>query len=463
MNWLEKLARPQHGLLGNEVVAYRSVDLSRAEDVLKNGFSPESGHRYFTTDPDRAVFYANFTSEAYPGAIFECIIDSSRIEADMNDTSEEQQKDATNSLSISAYEIQSNLKANGIKVEYYDIENFLGSNVGGDIGGYYDEQFHPSIWMAISEITGQSVQEIRNAIPQGSYGNITIDSRGVAGWTEIEGSQMRHPYEVPVENISTVYLHSDLANMVKMQYESFSNGMPQDGFQDYVNVIPYQRGEFQKNIADQLNEETNEDLINELQSLSQQLDDDEAIIDGPMYRKLHAEEFLTTEDFETKVGGFVPFKLPEQRMNALLAIRKGLNAPVKQDPQSQFPFMRQSQVTGLNTILNRWQAEIPDIVLFAFEKEDKIVLDSLILPRDKRKQGIGSQVMTELVQYADQVGKRFETSPGIKDPYHGTTSRARLVRFYRRFGLIPNKGRNKDYSTSSTMLRDPKEKSDGIS
>lgn len=97
------------------------------------------------------------------------------------------------------------------------------------------------------------------------------------------------------------------------------------------------------------------------------------------------------------------------------------------------------------------------MTLYIFEDDNKIILDSIIVPPDQRKQGIGTQIMQELTNYADTAKKRLELSPGQKDDYHGTTSRGRLVNFYKRFGLIQNKGRNKDFTTNKTMYRDPNE------
>jgi len=108
----------------------------------------------------------------------------------------------------------------------------------------------------------------------------------------------------------------------------------------------------------------------------------------------------------------------------------------------------------LESILSRWKAQ--GVTIFCFEQEHRIVLSTLIIPKGKRKQGIGSQIMQELTDYADQVGKRLETTPGEKDRYHGTTSRRRLINFYKRFGFVSNKGRNKDFRTRETMLREPK-------
>jgi GNAT superfamily N-acetyltransferase len=108
---------------------------------------------------------------------------------------------------------------------------------------------------------------------------------------------------------------------------------------------------------------------------------------------------------------------------------------------------------SLNEILNRWQSQ--GIILHVYEFDNKIILDSLIVPKEIRKQGIGSTIMQELTNYADSINKRIELSPGMKDPYQGTTSRNRLVNFYKRFDFKENKGRNKDYSMTHTMYRNP--------
>lgn len=78
------------------------------------------------------------------------------------------------------------------------------------------------------------------------------------------------------------------------------------------------------------------------------------------------------------------------------------------------------------------------------------------VPKEMRKQGIGTKAMQELVDYADSTGKKLTLSPGLPDDRHGTTSRARLVKFYKKFGFVENKGRNKDFTISEGMIREPK-------
>ena len=118
-------------------------------------------------------------------------------------------------------------------------------------------------------------------------------------------------------------------------------------------------------------------------------------------------------------------------------------------------YKKAQQTPGIESILKKWRDQ--GITLYVFEQVDKILLESIIVPKEKRKQGIGSQIMKELINYSNNVGKRLELSPGQKDDYHGTTSKRRLINFYKRFGLVENKGRNKDFTTNKTMYREPNE------
>jgi len=93
---------------------------------------------------------------------------------------------------------------------------------------------------------------------------------------------------------------------------------------------------------------------------------------------------------------------------------------------------------------------------FVYENKDLITLGMIEVPKADRKQGVGSSVMNELINYADQNGKRIFLTPGLPDDRHGTTSKGRLIKFYKRFGFVENKGRNKDFTLSPGMYRDPK-------
>lgn len=93
--------------------------------------------------------------------------------------------------------------------------------------------------------------------------------------------------------------------------------------------------------------------------------------------------------------------------------------------------------------------------LSMFLSNGDIRLNLLVVPKDAQRNGAGTKAMEAITAFADQNGKRITLSPALKDDRKGTTSRARLVKFYKRFGFVENKGRNKDFSIIDGMYREP--------
>lgn len=76
-------------------------------------------------------------------------------------------------------------------------------------------------------------------------------------------------------------------------------------------------------------------------------------------------------------------------------------------------------------------------------------LSKIEVPKSERNSGQGTRIMEEIVAAADNEGIDLALTPS--DAFGSSTSR--LEKFYRRFGFVPNKGRNKDFTTRETMLR----------
>lgn len=91
-----------------------------------------------------------------------------------------------------------------------------------------------------------------------------------------------------------------------------------------------------------------------------------------------------------------------------------------------------------------------------FDRGEGLHLYHLVVPKERRKQGVGSAVMKDINDYADQHGKTVTLQTAVKDDFHGTTSQSRLKRFYKKHDYVENKGRNKDFSLSGNMYRMPK-------
>lgn len=88
---------------------------------------------------------------------------------------------------------------------------------------------------------------------------------------------------------------------------------------------------------------------------------------------------------------------------------------------------------------------------------NQIELSAIMVDKSEQKQGKGSAAMEDLVDYADSRGLTIVLIPGVKDKHQGTSSRSRLVKFYKRFGFIENKGRNMDFAIGGgKMVRYPK-------
>ncbi len=94
---------------------------------------------------------------------------------------------------------------------------------------------------------------------------------------------------------------------------------------------------------------------------------------------------------------------------------------------------------------------VPDIWITYFPQYNRLHLDSLIVPKAMRNQGIGSKIVQEIIDFAHSHGYCLTLTPGVKDKNTGTTSQSRLKRFYGRLGFK----KNKDYRFSSSMINKP--------
>jgi len=109
--------------------------------------------------------------------------------------------------------------------------------------------------------------------------------------------------------------------------------------------------------------------------------------------------------------------------------------------------------TTIKKISDSWK--LKGIDNFISEKNGIITLSEIRVPKGERKTGVGTKAMKELVGYADRTGQKIVLTPS-KD--YGASSVSRLKKFYKRFGFVENKGRNKDYRIRETMFRRPETK-----
>lgn len=98
----------------------------------------------------------------------------------------------------------------------------------------------------------------------------------------------------------------------------------------------------------------------------------------------------------------------------------------------------------------------PDVEEFSlYNVGDDIELNRIVVNKGSRNKGVGTNVMKELIDYADQNGKRLILTTNQADQQLGTTSSGRLKDFYKQFGFVENVGKNKDFRIKSNMYRSP--------
>ncbi|MES2871452.1 MAG: hypothetical protein V4749_17995 [Pseudomonadota bacterium] len=93
----------------------------------------------------------------------------------------------------------------------------------------------------------------------------------------------------------------------------------------------------------------------------------------------------------------------------------------------------------------------PGLKLDLMGNGNVVTLSRIVIPEDGRQSGRGTEVMQALIQWADASGKKLALTPSAD--FGG--NKKRLVDFYKRFGFVENKGRNKDYEVSESMVREP--------
>lgn len=110
----------------------------------------------------------------------------------------------------------------------------------------------------------------------------------------------------------------------------------------------------------------------------------------------------------------------------------------------------------VETLAERIKADLGLRDLSMFLSGRSLKVNMLAVARNDQGQGKGSEAMRRITGFADARGLRVVLSPGQRDDGFGTTSRGRLVEFYKRFGFVENKGRAKDFAISEGMYREPR-------
>ncbi|RRK02384.1 hypothetical protein Ga0100230_004310 [Opitutaceae bacterium TAV3] len=112
--------------------------------------------------------------------------------------------------------------------------------------------------------------------------------------------------------------------------------------------------------------------------------------------------------------------------------------------------LRSAPAPSLDEVRRKWGAL--GIQSSIAERNNVITLSKIRVPSDNQGAGIGTAAMRELLSYADAYGKIIALTPSAD---FGASSVSRLKEFYGRFGFFENKGSQRDFEISESMIRLP--------
>ena len=81
-----------------------------------------------------------------------------------------------------------------------------------------------------------------------------------------------------------------------------------------------------------------------------------------------------------------------------------------------------------------------------------IIVHKIIVPKEKRGEGVGEKILKTVLEYADTIGKTVVLD--ASGDFGGSVNK--LKKWYKRHGFVENKGRKQDYEISYGMYRLPK-------
>jgi predicted GNAT family acetyltransferase len=87
-----------------------------------------------------------------------------------------------------------------------------------------------------------------------------------------------------------------------------------------------------------------------------------------------------------------------------------------------------------------------------YENKNSLILSRIIIKEKVRRTGIGTEIMKDLIEYADSNKQIIALTPS--NDFGGDKNR--LIQFYKKFGFKTNNGVHKNFQFNQSMIRYPK-------
>lgn len=179
-------------------------------------------------------------------------------------------------------------------------------------------------------------------------------------------------------------------------------------------------------------------------------------------------EFKASRDvvkrlIKDQLSGAAAFDSKANEVNAIIAsnrqaVRAAQLGMTPEEFHAKNPLFVKSQIVGENVFsqgpsgsVASVRNSLSDIGVEASisEKNGIITIHKIVVPEGKRNSGVGTNAMDAVVKYADETGQHIVLTPSAD--FGG--NKKKLVQFYKRFGFVENKGKNRAFSTSESMFR----------
>ena len=198
-------------------------------------------------------------------------------------------------------------------------------------------------------------------------------------------------------------------------------------------------------------------------------DVDGAVIENELTADLVGEYLFTDSDFINSLSTTKPnvfkkiyneikylYKLAtagSKEARELEKVKKAFDKAYKEsktaEVDTKYSVNDNSSIKSLDEIKAKYKDKTD--YLFLFEKGDTLTIDNMVVKKEYRKQGIGTQILNDVISYADKNGKTITLTPTSE---FGT--KEKLKKWYKANGFVENKGRNTNFLFRDTMYRMPK-------
>lgn len=115
-------------------------------------------------------------------------------------------------------------------------------------------------------------------------------------------------------------------------------------------------------------------------------------------------------------------------------------------------FYEALQLDDTKSLRDKWKERGVELDFYTRHDKETAILSRIFVKKEDRGKGLAKQAMKDVVNYADKNNLIILLSPTNE----WGASKKKLIDFYKNFGFVENKGKNKNFKYMETMYRESK-------